>query len=106
MQLKKGTYLLFIFWLHLQHMEVPGLGMELELQLQAYTTATAMLHLSHICALRCSLHQHCIFNPEGGRPGMEPASSWILCQVPKPLSHNGNSKKGTLKNFQLLSYVT
>jgi len=38
--------LLFFFFLllglHLQHMEVPRLGVESELQLLAYTTATAM----------------------------------------------------------------
>ena len=37
--------LLFLFFVflgpHLQHMEVPMLGVELELQLPAYTTATA-----------------------------------------------------------------
>ena len=34
---------------HLQHMEVPRLGVELELQLLAYTTATAKPDPSHIC---------------------------------------------------------
>ena len=29
---------------HLQHMEVPRIGIKLELQLAAYTTATAMLN--------------------------------------------------------------
>ena len=29
----------FFLWLHLQHMEVPDLGLESELQLQAYATA-------------------------------------------------------------------
>ena len=40
----------FFLQLHLQHMEVPGLGVELQLQLQAYTTAR--LDLS------------CIYNPQ------------------------------------------
>ena len=31
----------FILGLHLQHMEVPRLGVESEQQMQAYTTATA-----------------------------------------------------------------
>ena len=39
------------------HMEVPGLGVKSELQLQVYTTATAMLDLSHACDLHCSLTQ-------------------------------------------------
>ena len=37
--------------LHLQHVEVPRLGVDLELQLPGYTTATATLDLSHICKL-------------------------------------------------------
>ena len=41
--------------LHLQHMEVPRLGVKLELQLPAYTTTTAMPDLSHTCDLHSSL---------------------------------------------------
>ena len=44
-------------------MEVSRLGPELDLQLQACTTATAMLDLSYICDLHCSLQQHQILNP-------------------------------------------
>ena len=47
-------FYLFIYLflgMHLQHMEIPRLGVKSELQLQAYTTATAMLDLSHICDL-------------------------------------------------------
>ena len=40
--------------LDLWHMEVPRVGVKLELQLQAYTTATAMLDLSHVCKLHYS----------------------------------------------------
>ena len=42
----KGFFFFFFFFsflgLHLQHMEVPRLGVNLELQLPAYITATAM----------------------------------------------------------------
>ena len=56
--------ILFIFLrLPLQHMEVPKLGVKLELQLLAYTTATVMQDLSHICDLHCSLWQCWILNP-------------------------------------------
>ena len=48
---------------HLQHMEVPRLGVKLELQLLAYTTATATPDLSHVCDLRQSSGQHRILNP-------------------------------------------
>ena len=58
-------FLIFIYFLrlHLKHMEVPQLGVELELQLPAYTTATTTGDLSHICDLRHSLQQHQIPNP-------------------------------------------
>ena len=42
-------FLFFTFlWLHLWHMEVPGLAAEPELQLLAYTTATATQDPSRI----------------------------------------------------------
>ena len=56
-------YYFFFLRPHLQHMEVPRLGMKLEVQLQTYTTAIATLDLSHICDLCCSLWQHQILNP-------------------------------------------
>ena len=43
-------------------MEVPRLGVEAELQLPAYTIATAMCDLSHICDLHHSLWQCQILN--------------------------------------------
>ena len=38
----------FFLGLHVQHMEVTRLGVELELQLLAYATATAMQDLSNV----------------------------------------------------------
>ena len=69
----------FVFLgLHVQHMEVSRLGVESELQLPAYTTATPMPDLSRLC----SLHPQLTAMPNpltyGVRPGIEPASSWIL----------------------------
>ena len=54
----------FFFFLqpHLQHMEVPRLGVKSELQLQTCTTAMATQDPSHICDLRPSLGQHQILN--------------------------------------------
>ena len=49
--------------LHPQHMEVPGLGVQLELQLLPYTTATAMLDPSRVCDLHYSSWQRQILNP-------------------------------------------
>ena len=54
----------FIFGgLHLWHMEVPWLGIELELQLPAYATATATKDLSRIFDLHHSSWQRWILNP-------------------------------------------
>ena len=52
-----------LFRAHLQHMEVPKLGVESDLQLLAYTTATAMPDLSQVCNLLHSSQQHRILDP-------------------------------------------
>ena len=46
--LKKNVYICLL-GLHLQHMEVPKLGVEWGLQLPVYTTATATHGPHHIC---------------------------------------------------------
>ena len=48
--------------LHLRHVEVPRLGVELELQLLAYATASTTLDPSHIFNLHHSSWQHQILN--------------------------------------------
>ena len=48
---------------HLQHMEVPRLGVESELQLPAYARATATPDLSHVCIQHHSSWQRWILNP-------------------------------------------
>ena len=55
-------FILFFLGLHLQHMEVPRLGVKSELKLQAYTTVTAMQDMSHECD-NGSLQQCQILNP-------------------------------------------
>ena len=63
---------------------------QLELQLLTYTTATAMLDLSHLCELHRRLWQHQILNPLSKAR----ERTWIPMdtnQVLNPLSHNGNS---------------
>ena len=56
-------FLFFFLWLYLQHMEVPGLGIESQLYLPAYATARATPDLSHIRDLCCSLQQCQVLNP-------------------------------------------
>ena len=60
---------------HMQHMEVPRLGVESELQLPSY--ATAMPDPSHIFNICCSLQQCWIRNP-WVRPGIKSTFSWIF----------------------------
>ena len=62
-QVDHFIYLFFFLSPHLQHLAVPGLGVESELQLPAYTTATAVQDLSRICDLCCSFGQRRILNP-------------------------------------------
>ena len=67
----------FFLGLHLWHMEVPRLGIELELQLLAYTTVTATWDPSLICDPHHSLRQCWILNPLS-EAMIKPMSSWIL----------------------------
>ena len=53
----------FFSELHLQHMEIPKLGVELELQLLATATATVMQDPSRVWDLHHSSRQHQILNP-------------------------------------------
>ena len=79
-----------LLWPYLRHMEVSRLGVQSELQLLAYVTATTMPDPSHICDLCCTLYQCQILNLVS-EARTKTTSSWTLCRVLKPLSHNGNS---------------
>ena len=81
-------FLFFAFFLvlHLQHMEVPRLAVEIELQLPAYTTATATPYPSHICNLHHSSQQRQIINSLRDRTCILMDTSWVR----NLLSHNGN----------------
>ena len=63
------SYLFFFFflWLHLWHMEVPWLGVKSEMQL--YQIHTASVTYTATCSNSLT---------HWARPGIEPASSWIL----------------------------
>ena len=56
-------FFFFFLGLHLRHMEVPRLGVELELRLLAYTAATATWDLSHTCDLPHNSWQRRVLNP-------------------------------------------
>ena len=77
-------------WLHLQHMEVPKLVVELELQRrptpqpQQHQIWVAFVTYTTACGKAESL-THWM------RPGIEPAFSWRYHCVFNPLNQNGNS---------------
>ena len=56
-------FFFLLFRLHLWHVAVPRLGVDLERQLSACTTATVTWDLSHVCHLHHSSRQHQILNP-------------------------------------------
>ena len=91
----KHTFQVFFFFFfflgpHLQHMDIPGLGVELELHLQAYSTVTVKQDPSRICDLCRSLRQRHIFNPLSEARDRTRILQ-TLCRILKHLSHNGNS---------------
>ena len=71
------TGFLSFFLSFLGPMQVPRLGVLLELQLLAYTTATAMWHLSHVCDLYHNSQPGWTLTHEA-RPGIKPVSSCML----------------------------
>ena len=57
-------FFVFVFLgLHPQHRYVPRLEVKSKLYVLAYSIATAMLDLSHVCKLHCSSWQYRILNP-------------------------------------------
>ena len=69
-----------LFWFvcflgpHPQHMEVLRLGVKSELQVLAYTIATTTWDPNYVCDLHCNARSltHWV------RPGIKPATSWLL----------------------------
>ena len=90
-----GTFFFFFYLLqlHLGHMEIPRLGIESGLQLLAYAIATRIQAASVTYA---SAWSNPGFLTHWARLGIEPESSWTLCQVLNLLSHNGNTLMGNL----------
>ena len=77
---------------------IPRLQVKSELQLLAYTTATAMPDLSHVCSLHSSSWQCRILNPLSRARDQTNGlmdTSWVL----NLLSHCGNSIHSLLNVF-------
>ena len=62
---------------HLQHIDVPRLGVESELQLPADTIATA-IRIRATSSTYTTVHGNAGSVTHWARPGIEPLSSWIL----------------------------
>ena len=97
---------LFIFFLgpHLQHMEIPRLGVISELQLPAYAVATAMWDPSCICELHHSLQQRKILNPLS-KAGDLICILMDTSQILNPLSHKGSSPPIPFKPIEAVALV-
>ena len=76
--------------LHLQHIEVPRLGVKSELQLLTYTMARATRDTSCVCDLHHS-SRNVRYLTYWVRPGIESASSWILIGFVTRWAHHRNS---------------
>ena len=85
--------------MHLRHMEVPRLGVELELQLPTYTTVTAKRDLSDLCNPHHSSRQHRILYPlSEARDCILMDTSWIHC-------HWAMTGTPCLLNFEQCEYT-
>ena len=93
MREQESCIVLVFLGLHLQHMEVPRLGVESELQLLAYSAATATQDLSHVCNLHDSSQQCQILNPLS-KARDRTHNLMVPSQIRQPLSHDGNSLFG------------
>ena len=86
----KNSHFFFFLWPHMQHMEIPRLGVESELhcqplpQPQQHRIQAASVTYTSVYSNAGSLI-HWV------RPGIEPISTWKLFVVLNPLSHNENS---------------
>ena len=87
----KHIYLFCFLGPLLWHMEVPRLEVPVELQLPAYTTATAVLDLSHVCDLQHSSQQHQILNPL--REARDRTRILMNATQVRNLNHKGNAYK-------------
>ena len=90
------TFFFSFLQLHLCHMEVSELGVELELQLQAYATAMTTLDLSHICNLHHSLWQYQILNP------LSKARNRTYILIEETLGSQPTEPKGELQKYFLI----
>ena len=81
MDLFRAGVFVFVFFCflgpHMQHVEVPRLGVKSELQLPASATATATLDPSLVCSVHHS-SQQCGSLTHRAKPGIEPITSRIL----------------------------
>ena len=81
LSLPQNFFFFFVFLCsHLQHMEVPRLGVRSELQLPAYVTTIATCDLSCVATYTTAHLNSQILNLLSGAMEIEPASSWILVE--------------------------
>ena len=101
-KIKKKKFFCFCLGPHLQHTEVPRLGIKTELQLLAYTLATATPDPSCVYNRHLSSWQCWILHPLSkarGRIRILTDTGWIC----NPWSHNRNSGIAAVSACSLLN---
>ena len=71
-------FALFFLGPYLRHMELPRLGVELEIQLLAYNNSHSNCEIQAASVTYTIAHSYAGSPTHWARPGIEPASSWIL----------------------------
>ena len=83
------SFFFLFLWPHLQHMEVPRLG--------NWSCSHRPTPQPQQCGFQAESATYTTAHSNAGSlthwagPGIEPASSWTLCQILNLLNHNGNS---------------
>ena len=80
-----------------QHTEVPRVGVESELQLPAYTPQPKQLGIRAMSATYTMAHGHTRSLTHWAKPGIKPASSWILVRF---INHWATKKTPDFPSFK------
>ena len=96
-------FIVFLGLHHLRHMEVPRLGIESELYSWQPTPQPQQGQIWAVSATYTAAHSNTQSLTHWGRPGIEPATSWMLDTF--LLSHEGKSTKDILTAVGEVGYL-
>ena len=92
---RRTTYIFFFFCFcflgpHPGHMEIPRLGVQSELQLSDYVPQPQQCQIWAVSATCTTAHSNSRSLTHWAKPGIEPASSWILVRFVNHWATNHN----------------